>query len=361
MADVDAPRLEPADLDAAWGVITGHLRPTPLVPLRLDGIERPLWAKLETTQPTGSFKVRGALAACAAYGTSGERIVTASAGNHGLGIAYAATRLGIPATVVVPETASPAKVERLRRFGIDLRMLGADYDAAEAAALEIAAAGGRFVSAYNDPQVIAGQATVARELLDQIDQIDQLDQVDELASADPVTVLVPVGGGGLVAGVSTVLAGRPGWRVVGVEAEPSRAVSAALAAGRVVSVGIGPTIADGLAGNLEDGSITPRLIAATGTPVCAAPEAAIRAAVAELATGAGLVVEGSGAVGLAALRAGRLPAGTTTAGTLTPDDQSTDDQSTDHEPAGPIVLLLTGRNIAAPLLAQVIAETLGDP
>jgi threonine dehydratase len=353
MADVDAPRLEPADLDAAWGVITGHLRPTPLVPLRLDGIERPLWAKLETTQPTGSFKVRGALAACAAYGTSGERIVTASAGNHGLGIAYAATRLGIPATVVVPETASPAKVERLRRFGIDLRMLGADYDAAEAAALEIAAAGGRFVSAYNDPQVIAGQATLARELLD---QIDQLGQVDELASPDPVTVLVPVGGGGLVAGVSTVLAGRPEWRVVGVEAEPSRAVSAALAAGRVVSVGIGPTIADGLAGNLEDGSITPRLIAATGTPVCAAPEAAIRAAVAELATGAGLVVEGSGAVGLAALRAGRLPAGTLTAGTVTPDEHSTA-----LEPAGPIVLLLTGRNIAAPLLAQVIAETLGDP
>jgi threonine dehydratase len=358
MADVDAPRLEPADLDAAWGVISGHLRPTPLVPLRLDGIERPLWAKLETTQPTGSFKVRGALAACAAYGTSGERIVTASAGNHGLGIAYAATRLGIPATVVVPETASPAKVERLRRFGIDLRMLGADYDAAEAAALEIAAAGGRFVSAYNDPRVIAGQATVARELLDQIDQIDQ---VDELASADPVTVLVPVGGGGLVAGVSTVLAGRPERRVVGVEAEPSRAVSAALAAGRVVSVGIGPTIADGLAGNLEDSSITPRLIAATGTPVCAAPEAAIRAAVAELATGAGLVVEGSGAVGLAALRAGRLPADTATPDDRTPGTLTPDDQSSDHEPAGPIVLLLTGRNIAAPLLAQVIAETLGDP
>jgi threonine dehydratase len=347
MADVDAPRLEPADLDAAWGVITDHLRPTPLVPLRLDGIERPLWAKLETTQPTGSFKVRGALAACAAYGTSGERIVTASAGNHGLGIAYAATRLGIRATVVVPETASPAKVERLRRFGIDLRMLGADYDAAEAAALEIAATGGRFVSAYNDRRVIAGQATLARELLD---------QVDELASPGPVTVLVPVGGGGLVAGVSTVLAGRPEWRVVGVEAEPSRAVSAALAAGRVVSVGIGPTIADGLAGNLEDSSITPRLIAATGTPVCAAPEAAIRAAVAELATGAGLVVEGSGAVGLAALRAGTLPPGTLPPGTLTADDESTP-----HEPAGPVVLLLTGRNIAAPLLAQVIAETLGDP
>lgn len=306
---------------AARAVIAAHLTPTPLVRLNLLGIDRPLWAKLETMQPTGSFKVRGALAATAAYAAEGARIVTASAGNHGLGIAYAATRLGVPATVVVPETASPVKVARLRTFDIDLRQIGRDYDEAEAAALDIASADGRFVSPYNDPHVIAGQATVADELLTQ-------------APRDPsVTVLVPVGGGGLAAGVVSVLTAQsPQWRTIGVEAARSRAVSAAMAAGHVVSVPIGDTIADGLAGNIEPGSVTAGLLVDTATDVCAAPESAIRAAVAQLATEAGLVVEGSGAVGVAALREGLVDGN------------------------GPVVVLLTGRNIATPLLREILAE-----
>ena len=304
-------------LAAAYDVVRAHLDPTPVIRLRLTGIDRPLWAKLETAQPTGSFKVRGALAACAAYASEGARIVTASAGNHGLGIAYAATRLGVPATVVVPETASPVKVARLRTFDVDLRQIGRDYDEAEAAALEIASCAGRFVSPYNDPHVIAGQSTIATELLEQ---------------AEPATVVVPVGGGGLAAGVSRVLVDRAGWRVVGVETAESRAVSAAIAAGHVVPVVVGPTIADGLAGNIETDSVTPGLLAAAGTPVCAAPESAIRSAVARLATEAGLVVEGSGAVAVAALQE-RLVDGD-----------------------GPIVVVLTGRNIATPLLREILQE-----
>ena len=315
------PPLSEALVSSAGEVIRAHLAPTPVIRLRLAGIERPLWAKLETVQPTGSFKVRGALAACAAYASEGARIVTASAGNHGLGIAYAATLLGVHATVVVPETASPVKVARLRSFDVDLREIGDDYDAAERAALEIASRDGRFVSPYNDPHVIAGQATVALELLDQ---------------SAPATVVVPVGGGGLAAGISQVLAGRAGWDVVGVEAAESRAVSAAMTAGRVVAVEVGPTIADGLAGNIESDSVTPALLTVTRTPVCATPERAIRTAVAQLATEAGLVVEGSGAVGVAALREG-LVAG-----------------AADDRPA--VVVILTGRNIAVPLLREILAE-----
>ena len=309
-------------LAAAYDVVSAHLERTPVVALRLSGIAGPVLAKLETMQPTGSFKVRGALAACAAYAAEGARIVTASAGNHGLGIAYAATRLGVPATVVVPETASPAKVAALRGFDVDLRQIGSSYDEAESAALDLARADGRFVSAYNDPHVIAGQATLARELLDQV---------------EPATVLVPVGGGGLAAGTARVLAGRPGWHVIGVEAARSPVVSSAIAAGRVVPVDVGDTIADGLAGNIEPGSITPGLLADTNTPVCGAPEPAIRSAVAQLATEAGLVVEGSGAVGVAALQEGIVERGA-------------------GEGSSVNVVLLTGRNIATGLLCELLAE-----
>lgn len=308
-------------LAEARAVISTMLRPTPLIPLALDGVDTPVLAKLETLQPTGSFKVRGALSATSAYCRSGVRIVTASAGNHGLGIAYAARRLGVPATVVVPESASPAKVDRLEAFDIDLRRIGADYDAAETAAIEIASAEGQFVSAYNDVAVVAGQGTIADELLDRVEA--------------PATVVVPVGGGGLAAGVSHVLAGREGWRVVGVETAASRGCSAAVEHGEIVSVPVTATIADGLAGNLEPGSITPGLIAAAGTSLVAVPEEAIRAAVRELATRHGLVVEGSGAVGLAALREG-----------LVPLDR-------------PVVLVLTGRNIAPALLAEVLSDVWG--
>lgn len=301
----------------ARAVIADHLAVSPLIPLPLTGIDVPVYAKLETRQPTGSFKVRGALSAAAAYGRA--RIVTASAGNHGLGIAYAATRLGVTATVVVPETASTAKVAQLETLGIDLRRIGADYDAAEAEAIDLAReSGGRFVSAYNDPAVVAGQGTIAAEIIEQLD--------------GPATVVVPVGGGGLLAGVAQALLDRAGWQAVGVETAASRGCSAAIAAGKVVPVPVTATIADGLAGNLEPGSITPGLIVGAGATVCAVPETAIRAAVRELVTQHGLVVEGSGAVGLAALREG-----------LVPLEQ-------------PVVLVLTGRNIARALLADILTN-----
>src|SRR3954469_3483765 len=165
MRSVQAPTR--ADVFAAAERIRPFLAPTPLVGN----------LKLETLQPTGSFKVRGALNALL---QSDEPVVTASAGNFGLGVAWAAQRLGRSATVVVAESASPAKIARLRGFDVELVIHGADYDEAERHALSLP---GRYVSPYNDTAVIAGAGTVALEL------------------PDAETIVVPIGGGGLASGI----------------------------------------------------------------------------------------------------------------------------------------------------------------
>ena len=311
----------------AAGVVRAHLAPTPLVPVQLPadgGGTVSALVKLESAQPTGSFKVRGALAALDAYTARRRtappgplaRVVTASAGNHGLGVAWAAGRLGVPATVVVPTTASTAKVEALAAMPIDLVQHGDDYEQAERHALELAAEGGVFVSAYNDTHVIAGQATMAAEVVDQV--------------GDDVTLVVPVGGGGLLAGSALVAADRPGVRLIGVEAANSPAVSSAVTAGRVVPVEVAPSLADGLGGNLEAGSATPAVAGPRVDGFVPVPEARIAAAMRTLVTRAGLVAEGAGAVGFAALTAGALP--------------------TDRQ----VVVVLTGRNVAPDLLARVL-------
>jgi threonine dehydratase len=132
--------------------------------------------------------VRGALAATAAYADVPGGIVTASAGNHGLGIAWAASRVGVQANIVVPETASAAKIEALRAFPTTLITHGTGYEAAEQHALHLAGDAGRYVSAYNDPYVIAGQSSMLVEILEQI--------------SEPFTVVAPVGGGGLISGLA---------------------------------------------------------------------------------------------------------------------------------------------------------------
>lgn len=306
-----------ADLIAARQLISATLAPTPLV--RLWSAEGEVYLKLETTQPTGSFKIRGALAAVSAYAVAGRPIVTASAGNHGLGIAWAAARLGVQATVVVPETASPTKIGALRTYPITLMLEGKNYDEAEAYALSLARDGAQFVSAYNDPQVMAGQASIVAELTAQLD--------------GAFTVLVPVGGGGLVSGIA--LAARqagPDIRVIGVESAASRALSTAAGAGHIVPVEVGPTIADGLAGNLDPSSVSPAIVRATGTPVLAADEQSLRRAMRVLAADAGVYAEGSAAAGLAAFLDGNVP--------------------TDR----PVVAIVTGRNITPASFADAITN-----
>jgi threonine dehydratase len=310
---------EQSDFDRAWEVVRRHLAVTPVVTAAQLGGHISL--KVETFQPTGSFKVRGGLAAVAATleSTPGREVVAASAGNHGLGLAYAAAVLGAKVTVIVPRLASAAKVAALQQFDVRLVLHGEGYSEAEAHALDLAAAGGgRFVSPYNDPDVIAGQGTVGRELLEQVPHLG--------------TVVVPVGGGGLAAGVSLALAGTD-VRVIGVESEASPSMSAAVAAGTIVPITVEPTLADGLAGNLEAGAITVDMARHEKVQILTVSEADIRSAMAYAAHKMGLVLEGAGAVGVAAVRAGLV----------VPDEGGRE-----------TVVLLTGRNVAPALLEEVL-------
>ena len=306
---VRAPTLD--DLESAWQTVHSVLEPTPLVasPIAPNGS-----LKLETLQPTGSFKVRGGVAGVSAL-LQDQRAVTASAGNHGLGVAWASARLGRQATVVVPEHSSAAKLAALRTYPIELVEHGADYEAAEKYALELGAAEGvSFVSPYNDPLVIAGQATIGREL-------------DSQAPGE-LTVVAPVGGGGLLAGLALWARSRPGVRLAGVESSESRGISAAVAAGHIVHVPVGDTIADGLAGNLEPGSVTVGLVA--GAQLVAVDDDELRAAMRWLFANHGLVTEGSGAAGIAAVLGGKV------------------------DIAGRLVVVVTGRNIAADRFAKIL-------
>jgi threonine dehydratase len=313
---VAAPSAD--ELAAAAAVVAARLAPTPLVPSPALGPDA--YLKLESLQPTGSFKVRGALAALAAAGGgTGERVVTASAGNHGLGLAWAATALGVRATVVVPDTASPAKLFALERLPVEVIRHGAGYDEAEAHALALADRGARYVSAYNDTHVIAGQATLGREL-------------DAQLPSGALTVVCSIGGGGLASGLGLWAAGRAGAAVAGVEAERSRAFTAALAAGEIVPIEAGETLADGLGGNVEAGSATFALVRDHVASVVTVSEAEIEDAMRFLARDHGVVAEGAGAVAAAGVRAGRVVPG-----------------------EGAVVVVVSGRNVALDRLARVLA------
>jgi threonine dehydratase len=285
-----------------------------------------LIAKLEIWQITGSFKIRGAANRLAQL-SAVERatgVITASAGNHALGVATGAVALGIPATVVVSHEASPAKVAALRRFDpryVTLVQAGKDYDEAEAHGIQLAREAGRpFVSPYNDPAVIAGQGTIAAELLED--------------APDLTTLLIPVGGGGLAAGIGVWAKHvNPTIRLIGVQSEASPSMAATFAAGHDVIAPVGDSLADGLAGNIEPGSITVPLCLEALEQVILVSEAAIRDAVRWLALEQHIIVEGSGAVGVAAILAGAF---TPTAG-------------------NPIGTILTGRNIAGAKLQGALA------
>ncbi|MEY2447339.1 MAG: threonine dehydratase [Acidimicrobiaceae bacterium] len=278
--------------------------------------------KLETFQPTGSFKVRGALVAVArAAGRDRDTpIVTASAGNHGLGVAYAATAFGMTATIVVPENASSAKLAALARFDVTLVPKGASYDEAEAYAIALADEGATFVSPYNDPDTISGQGSIALELFDQV--------------PDVRTIVVPIGGGGLISGIGLAASLHPGVRVVGVQAAASPAIQSALADGGASPIVVQPTLADGLAGNIESGSVTIGLARRYVAEIVSVTENEIGDAIRFLAREHGLIVEGSGAVGVAAVLHGRV-----------------------HLGDGSTAVLLTGRNIAPKVYAALLNES----
>lgn len=282
-----------ADIFRAHATVRGHAFRTPLRHSwslsEMSGV--PTWLKLECWQPTGSFKVRGALNFLANL-TVAERahpLVTASAGNHALGVSYAAQQLGMTGvTIFVPRTAPRAKLDKLRAFPVEVIQAGDTYDEAHHAAEQFQRdTGATFVHAYDDPRTVAGAGTIGLEILEDLPDVE--------------VVLVPVGGGGMIAGIATAIkAVAPAVKVIGVQPEASPALRDSLRDGRVYEeYPAGPTIADGLAGGI--GRICFEVAQRCVDDVIIVREDELHAAVAALVAREQLLVEGSGAVGVAAV------------------------------------------------------------
>lgn len=242
---VDGP-LSRVAIEQAYGAIRPHIRLTPALPLNGTAFglaEFPLTLKLEQMQVTGSFKARGAFANLLLRTVPPAGVVAASGGNHGVAVAYAASRVGCPAHIFVPSVSQPAKISRIREYGAILTVAGERYADALAASLEWASSSRALqVHAFDQPETILGQGSLALELSTQAPDVD--------------TVLVGVGGGGLIAGLAAWY--RGGTKVVGVEPRLAPTLTAALAAGRPVDAPAGGVAADSLA---------PRQAGATGLPI----------------------------------------------------------------------------------------------
>jgi len=270
---------------AARSRIAPFVRHTPLEWSRELGA----YLKLENLQRTGSFKLRGALNRILALTDEEKRcgVVAASAGNHAQGVAFGCARVSVSALIVMPEMTPRTKVEATRSYGVEIELFGATYDDAEAEARRIERESGRvFISPYNDPLIIAGQGTVALEILEDLPDVAQ--------------VLVPVGGGGLISGVGVALkAANPAIRVIGVTSRATPAMFNHLKGEHLPQL---PTIAEGLSGEVEPGAITLGIVPQVADDILLVEEGDIRAAIAWLAEAHHLIAEGSGAVGIAALR-----------------------------------------------------------
>ncbi|HET9301128.1 MAG TPA: threonine/serine dehydratase, partial [Candidatus Polarisedimenticolaceae bacterium] len=283
--------LHPDEIERARALLAGAL---PTTPLRRSFALRPhpVWLKLECWQPTGSFKVRGALHHLRSI-REDERahgVVAASAGNHALGLAWAAQVLGggIQVTLFLPENAPKAKVEKLRTFPVRLRQVGATYEDAQEEALRFAAeTGARYVHAFEDPLTAAGQGTVGLEILEQLPEVER--------------IVVPVGGGGLIAAIAVAVKARaPHVQIVAVQAEASPSLPESLA--RCVPLlryPAGPTLADGVSGGIGEIVFNHRHLL---DEVVVVPEPALEEAIVALLTEDQVVAEGAGALGVAALR-----------------------------------------------------------
>ncbi len=286
-----------ADIEAARTRIAGGIYVSPCVesiPLsQLTGAH--VFCKLDYLQRTGSFKERGARNALLLLNDQQRKrgVIAASAGNHAQGIAYHGSLLGIPVTVVMPKFAALIKVTNCRHLGANVVLHGADLGEARARAEEIAREQGlTFIHPFDNADVMAGQGTMALEILEQTPDVE--------------AIVVPVGGGGLLAGIGTVFkALRPQARVVGVEPEHAACLTAARAAGHPVPVKLSPTLADGLAVPLL-GKLPFAVLERVVDQVVTVDEAHIALAILRLIELEKSVVEGGGAAPLAAFLSGKL-------------------------------------------------------
>jgi len=281
--------------------IAPYVRRTPLAesPWLSDLCGARVSLKLESLQASNSFKRRGAFNAVVARLERGDiapasTLVTASAGNHGRALAAAAEAFRLPLVVFTPHDAPQAKTSAIRRHGATLRADGHDYDHAELLAKAYAAeTGAAFISPYSDADVIAGAATVALEIFEDAPDTD--------------LVLVPIGGGGLISAIASVAAEIGGAaRAIGIELDVAHAFLTSLGAGRLVHIEAGPSIAEGLGGNPDPDTITFAIIQRHVKQIVTVSEADLQAAVVALVDAEHLIVEPSGAAGIAALIGKRL-------------------------------------------------------
>ena len=282
---------------AAGHRLRGVIERTPIVPSRALSVRTgaDVHLQCEHRQRTGSFKIRGAYNVLATM-SSEERargIVASSAGNHGLGLAWAARNLGIRATIFVPSTAPSVKRDGIVALGADVDTSQPDYDAAHGLAEEFAREHQMiFVNPCAGDALLAGQGTVALEILEELPNVG--------------TMVVPVGGGGLIGGVaSLVRVVAPRVRLIGVQSVKTNAMAASFAAGRRVDVAVPPTLADGLAGQIDDEGFA--IGRASLDEIVTVTEHEIAEAIAWLSHEHDMRVEGSGAVGVAALLQQRAP------------------------------------------------------
>ena len=256
-----------------------------------------VFLKLESLNLTNSFKIRGALNAVLRLREKSDEpvtaVVAASAGNHGRSLALAAEQLGMACVIFTPASAPDAKQRAIRRHGATLYCDAADYDTAERRARAFAdAEGGIYISPYNHPDVIAGAGTIGLEIVEAMPSFD--------------VMVVPIGGGGLASGVGLAIkAAAPHVTIVGVEVEASSPFTVSLDAGRITAITPRPSLADGLVGNLEVGTITFSLVQQLIDRVVTVSEIELASAMRGLAAEERLVVEGAGAAAVAAILAGK--------------------------------------------------------
>ena len=285
------------DIEAARARIQGIVHRTPLSPSASasDLVGADVHLKLENLQRTGSFKVRGAANRILTLPDDARRkgVVAASAGNHAQGVALAARSAGIPSWIVMPKGAPLAKAEAVRGYGAILELHGRDYNEAESRAFEIQKdTGAAFVHAFDDAAVIAGQGTIGLEIVEDLPDVD--------------TVVVAIGGGGLISGIaSAVKELRPRTRVVGVVPDGAASLPLSLRKGEIVTIERTQTIADGLA-TRRVGRTPFDIIRANVDEVAVVTDDDIAAAILFLLERAKNVVEGAGAAALAALLAGKV-------------------------------------------------------
>ena len=237
-----------SNVDNAASRIREHIRQTPFekseLISKMTGAE--VWLKMENQQFTGSFKFRGAINKMLSLNDAQRKsgIYAASTGNHGAAVALASKILGVPCIVYVPENSSEAKLENMKNFGADIKVFGSDCMEGEIEARKVADnTGGIYVSPYNDPEIVFGQGTIAEEIHSQCDSLD--------------TIIVSVGGGGMISGVGGYLKSVwPDIEVIGASPENHAVMIKSLDKGEIIKINPIPTISDGTAGGVEEGSIT---------------------------------------------------------------------------------------------------------